>query len=45
MHANIAKAKKKKPPGGKKAPPSTPVEAQNVVSLRSRRTRKRNHGG
>jgi hypothetical protein len=44
MHANIKRAKKKKPPGGKKAPPSNAVEAANVVSLRSRRERKRNHG-
>lgn len=44
MHANIKRAKKKKPPGGKKAPPGTPSEAQNVVSLRSRRASKRNYG-
>ncbi len=46
MHANIAKSKKKKPPGGKKskAPPDDTGKAQNVVSLRDRRTRKRNHG-
>lgn len=43
MHANIKRAKKKKPPGGKKAPPGTPV-AENVVSLGDRRTRKRNYG-
>lgn len=44
MHANIKRAKKKNPPGGKKAPPSNAVEAANVVSLRARRERKRNHG-
>jgi len=45
MHANINRSKKRKPPGGKKAPPGTPgVEAQNVVSLRDRRTAKRNYG-
>lgn len=44
MHANIKRAKKKKPPGGKKAPPSDTVEAPNLVSLRARRERKRNHG-
>ena len=43
MHANIKRAKKKKPPGGKKAPPGTPV-ADNLVSLRDRRTSKRNYG-
>jgi hypothetical protein len=42
MHANIAKAKNKKPPGGKKAKPSGGhVVGQNVVRLRDRR--KRNH--
>ncbi len=46
MHANIKRAKKKKPPGGSKKPqPGGDVaEAQNVVSLRDRRIRKRNHG-
>lgn len=44
MHANIKRAKKKKPPGGKKQPPGGDVEAENVVSLRARRIRKRNHG-
>jgi hypothetical protein len=46
MHANIAKAKKKKPPGGKKrkAPPGSTSEAQNVLSLRDGRIRKANHG-
>ena len=42
MHANIKRAKKKKPPGGRKRKPSDgAVEAQNVVSLRDRRSRKR----
>lgn len=44
MQANIKRSKKKKPPGGKKAPPGNAVEAANVISLRSRRERKRNHG-
>jgi|GEM_PF-2159665 len=46
MHANIAKAKKKKPPGGKKRkkPSGETGVAQNVVSLRDRRVRKRNYG-
>jgi len=44
MHANIKRAKKKKPPGGKKAPPGTPVDAQNVLSLRGARVRKANQG-
>ena len=44
MHANIKRAKKKKPPGGKKAPPGTPVDADKVVSLRDRRSAKRNYG-
>jgi hypothetical protein len=42
MHTNIKRAKKKKPPGGKKAPPGDKVEGQNVVRLRDRR--KRHHG-
>jgi hypothetical protein len=41
MHANIARAKKKKPPGGKKAPPGDKVKDPNVVSLRAKRQRKR----
>jgi len=44
MHANIKRAKKKKPPGGKKAPPGNASQAKNVVSLRDRRIRKRNYG-
>ena len=44
MHANIKRAKKKKPPGGKKAPSGSDVASPNVVSLRARRERKRNHG-
>jgi hypothetical protein len=44
MHANIKRAKKKKPPGGRKRKPPGDAVAQNVVSLRDRRIRKRNHG-
>jgi hypothetical protein len=44
MHANIKRAKKKKPPGGKKVPPGSKDEGENVVSLRARRIRKRNQG-
>jgi len=45
MHANIKRAKKKKPPGGKKAPSGDRSDdTQNVVSLRDRRIRKRNYG-
>jgi hypothetical protein len=44
MHANIKRAKKKKPPGGRKHKPPGAAIAQNVVSLRDRRIRKRNHG-
>ena len=44
MHANIKRAKKKKPPGGRKHKPSGDAVAQNVVSLRDRRIRKRNYG-
>ena len=46
MHANIDKSKKKKPPGGKKRkkPSGETGAAQNVVSLRERRIRKRNYG-
>jgi hypothetical protein len=43
MHANIKRAKKKKPPGGKKAPPGDKVKDLKVVSLRARRQRKRYH--
>ncbi len=43
MHANIERAKQKKPPGGKKRKPSG-GNAQNVVSLKVRRVRKRNTG-
>jgi hypothetical protein len=43
MHANIAKSKKKKPPGGKK-PSGGKVEGENVVELRARRMRKHNQG-
>ena len=43
MHANIKRAKKKKPPGEKKSPGGKD-DVQNVVSLRDRRRRKRNYG-
>jgi hypothetical protein len=43
MHANIKRAKKKKPPGGK-APSGGTDQAENVVSLKVRRVRKRNTG-
>jgi hypothetical protein len=39
----IKRAKKKKPPGGKK-PSGGSVQAENVVSLKVRRVRKRNTG-
>jgi hypothetical protein len=42
MHANIAKAKKARPPGGKKAPSGYKVQAENVVSLRAKREKRRN---
>ncbi|MEX2128566.1 MAG: hypothetical protein WD871_10025 [Xanthobacteraceae bacterium] len=44
---NIQRSKQKKPPGGKKRkrkPSGASVQADNVVSLRDRRMRKRNHG-
>jgi hypothetical protein len=41
--ANITRSKKKKPPGGK-LPSGGKVEGENVVDLRHRRMRKRNHG-
>lgn len=46
MHANIAKAKQKKPPGGKKAPPGiTSISSTgNLLSLRVARVRKANRG-
>ncbi len=45
MHANIDKAKKKKPPGSKKAKPSDGDSVgDNVASLAQRRVRKRNTG-
>jgi hypothetical protein len=38
MHANIAKAKQKKPPGGgKHKPPGNTGKAQNLLSLRDAR--------
>ena len=45
LEANIKRSKKKKPPGEKKKKiPSGGDDQENVVSLRSRRMRKRNHG-
>ena len=45
LEASVKRAKKKKPPGGKKKAPSDGVvDQKNVVSLRDRRIRKRNHG-
>jgi hypothetical protein len=44
MHANIAKSKKKKPPGGKKAKPGGKVKAKNVISLRDRKASFRRRG-
>jgi hypothetical protein len=41
MRANIARSKKKKPPGFS---PGGKDDDKNVVSLRDRRMRKRNHG-
>lgn len=43
MQGNIKRAKKKKPPGGK-TPSGGRVRAENVVSLKARRIRKRNVG-
>jgi hypothetical protein len=37
MHANISRAKKKKPPGGKNAPPGNASQSVNVVTLRDKR--------
>jgi hypothetical protein len=43
MHANIKRAKKKRPPGGRKAKPSDDqVDAQNVSKLRDEREARRN---
>lgn len=45
VEAGVARAKKKKPPGRKrKPPPDGDASQENVVSLRDRRMRKRNHG-
>lgn len=43
MHANIKKAKKAKPPGGRKAPPPDKPDP-NVVDLGKTRTRRRRQG-
>jgi hypothetical protein len=44
MHANIAKAKQKKPPGGKHQPPgkTSAGSTENLLSLRDARVRKAN---
>ena len=46
MHANIARSKKKKPPGGKKKrkPSGAKVKNENVLSLRERKTSLRRRG-
>ena len=45
VEANISRAKKKKPPGSKKAPSGgKKLKSQNLVSLRDARIRKRNYG-
>lgn len=46
MHANIARSKKKKPPGGKKKrkPPGSKTKAKNVIDLRDRRMSLRRRG-
>ena len=44
MHANIAKAKKAKPSGGKKAPPPDASDGEGVVDLGRARTTRRNQG-
>ncbi|WP_439371791.1 hypothetical protein [Bradyrhizobium sp. DASA03120] len=45
VEANVKRAKKKKPPGGKgKAPSDGDVDQKAVVSLRDRRMSKRNYG-
>jgi len=46
MHANIAKSKKKKPPGGKAKKRSPPAKArsENIISLRERKNSLRRRG-
>jgi hypothetical protein len=44
VEESIGKAKKKKPPGSKRKPPGGSDQSESVVSLRSRRMRKRNTG-
>jgi hypothetical protein len=46
VEANVIRAKQKKPPGSKKKrePSGGPDQSDTVVSLRSRRVRKRNTG-
>ena len=44
VEANVKRAKQKKPPGSKNKPPGGDNQSDTVVSLRSRRVRKRNTG-
>lgn len=44
LESNIKKSKQKKPPGGKRKPPSGSDQLDTVVSLRTRRIKKRNTG-
>jgi len=44
MHANIAKSKKKKPPGGKRRAPGGKAQTKNVISLKDRKTSLRRRG-
>jgi hypothetical protein len=39
MQANIKRAKSKKPPGGKKAPPGNAAHSPSVTALRDKRKR------
>jgi hypothetical protein len=44
MEANIAKDKRKKPPGAKKAKPGGKAKAKNVLSLKDRKASLRRRG-
>ncbi len=47
MEANIARSKKKKPPGGqkkKRSPPGKKSKSGNVISLKDRKTSLRRRG-
>jgi len=44
MHANIARSKKKKPPGGKKKRKPPGAKSKNVISLRERHMSLRRRG-